>query len=281
MVLFEELHGTAYTTHTYRHITMGFYEDILNMPNLYEHSIDFFKRYYRPENCVLILTGDMNPETVFGYARQYYGSWARGFNPRPIMEEPPQTTEKRVHIDWDLPTKPYILMGYHVPAFDPESRTIASLDIISELLFASNTPLYQELVVEKQLVERIHGWYGSQRDPGLYYVMAVVRDRGQMAGVEKTITDALENLKTEKIKGKTLRAVKSHLTYSFSMDLTTPSKTADSLSRFVSLTGNWKGLDTYYEILDSVSVRDIRETAGTCFKKDARTVITLASREES
>ena len=73
--LYEKMMGTAFTTHTYGHTTLGFEEDIAAMPTLYEYSREFFGRYYRPDNVVLFVAGDVEPATVLALAQKYYGGW--------------------------------------------------------------------------------------------------------------------------------------------------------------------------------------------------------------
>ena len=58
----ETLYDHAFTTHTYKHTTMGFLKDIENMPNEMAYSRQFFDRFYRPENVVLLVVGDADPE---------------------------------------------------------------------------------------------------------------------------------------------------------------------------------------------------------------------------
>src|SRR5713226_7003568 len=57
--LFEVLRATAYQLHTYAHTTMGFIEDIEDMPNQYDYSLQFYSRYYRPEYATIVLVGDV------------------------------------------------------------------------------------------------------------------------------------------------------------------------------------------------------------------------------
>ncbi|MCB0744796.1 MAG: insulinase family protein, partial [Ignavibacteriae bacterium] len=61
---FENVRNTAFDSHTYKHTTMGFLEDIVDMPNQYDYSLEFFKRYYRPEYCTIVVVGDVTPEQV-------------------------------------------------------------------------------------------------------------------------------------------------------------------------------------------------------------------------
>ena len=74
----EKLQKTAFEKHTYRHTTMGFEKDIRNMPSMYEYSLSFYERYYRPENTVLLILGDINLREVLrasNKALQFLEEW--------------------------------------------------------------------------------------------------------------------------------------------------------------------------------------------------------------
>src|SRR5258706_6987561 len=91
----EKIRDTAFTTHTYKHATIGFLKDVRDMPNQYAYSLQFFDRYYRPENCTLLVVGDIDPARLAGLARRYYGGWKRGGTQVAIPVEPPPGGEKR------------------------------------------------------------------------------------------------------------------------------------------------------------------------------------------
>lgn len=63
------IQNTAFESHTYKHTTMGFFEDIVDMPNQYDYSIEFFNRYYRPEYCTIIVVGDVTAQKVNDLAK--------------------------------------------------------------------------------------------------------------------------------------------------------------------------------------------------------------------
>ena len=72
-------HEHAFTTHTYKHTTMGFIKDIENMPNQYAYSKEFFARWYRPEYTTVIVAGDVEPDAgSFRLVEKYWGGWKRG-----------------------------------------------------------------------------------------------------------------------------------------------------------------------------------------------------------
>src|SRR6476620_8633193 len=75
--LYEAVRDTAFTTHTYKHTTMGFIRDIENMPNQFEYSKIFYDRFYRPERTTIIVAGDVTPNEVMPLVEKYWGNWKR------------------------------------------------------------------------------------------------------------------------------------------------------------------------------------------------------------
>src|SRR6267142_1096264 len=68
--LFEVLRATAYKRHTYAHTTMGFIEDIEDMPNQYDYSWEFYKRYYRPEYTTITVVGDVSRDSALAMIKK-------------------------------------------------------------------------------------------------------------------------------------------------------------------------------------------------------------------
>ena len=89
--LYEVMRDSAFTTHTYKHTTMGFIRDIENMPTQFEYSKTFFDRWYRPERTTIIVAGDVTPAEVMPLIEKYWGGWKRGTFSVDIPKEPPPT----------------------------------------------------------------------------------------------------------------------------------------------------------------------------------------------
>src|SRR5262249_34447035 len=100
----ELLYDNAFATHTYKHTTIGFLKDIENMPNEFAYSRRFFDLYYRPDNVILLVVGDVDAEEFFKLAEKAYGGWKKGPQRPQVPQEPPQHKEKRVTMDWKGPT---------------------------------------------------------------------------------------------------------------------------------------------------------------------------------
>src|SRR6266487_4384342 len=99
----EVLHATAFTTHTYAHTTMGFLEDIKDMPNQYNYSHQFYNRFYRPEYTTIILAGDITRERTLQLTQKYFGEWKRGNYVPDIPAEPPQTGARSANVSRPAP----------------------------------------------------------------------------------------------------------------------------------------------------------------------------------
>ncbi len=273
--LFEKLQDLAYTRHTYKHTTMGFLADIESMPEQYAFSLQFFQRFYRPENCIVLVVGDVDPAQVFSLAERYYGDWPRGYRPVEVPVEPPQTEAKSGRLDWPNPVRPQILYGYRAPAFSTASVDWAALDLIGQLLFSENAPLYQELVVDKQWADNVAGGISARRDPSLFNVFVRARSPEVLPQVEKTIADHLAKLGREPVDPVRLDRIKSHLRYSFAASLDSPSAVAEQLAEMLAITGDVQTLNQLYRRYAEVSPADVQRVAREVLTPSRETKIHL------
>ncbi len=278
--LFEKLQDTAYERHTYKHTTIGFLKDIEDMPNQYDYSLEFFRRWYRPDNSVLVVAGDVEPIRVIEAARKFYGPWEPGAARIEPPVEPPQDREKTAHVAWKNPTLPYLAVAYHVPAFSPEDRDGRALDVLAQAAFSETSPLHKELVLDKQWVESLYGGQEAHRDPTLFVVLARVKDPARVPAVRDAIYAELDRLAREPLPAERLAAVKSHIRYSFLQSLDTPDRVAVTLGEILQLTGEVSALERTYATLESVTAEDVRRVARAYFRPDNRTVVTLAHERE-
>ncbi len=274
--MYEKLRDLAFQKHTYKHTTMGFLADIQAMPQYYDYSLRFFDRFYRPENVVLLVVGDIDPDHVFSLAGKYYGDWKRGYKAAAIAAEPSQREEKTAELTWPNPTRPHLMMGWHVPAFDAASTETAALDVISQLVFAESAPLYQELVVDKQWVDQIDGDAPFRRDPYLFTVFARIKSDDLVPQVRQAVEKALTGLAEKPVDAARLERIKSHLRYDFALGLDSPGAVAFAAANMIDLTGGVEALNTLYRHYDAVTPADVQRVAGQIFKPTNETVVTLA-----
>jgi zinc protease len=280
-LVFEKMQETAYEAHTYKHTTIGFLKDILDMPNQYDYSLQFLDRWYRPENCALIIVGDVKHEQVLELAKKYYGTWTRGSYSVEIPVEPPQKQEKAAALSWKSETLPILAIGYHGPAFSDSSYEMPAIDLFSQLVFSQNSDLYRKLVIEDQLVELIFGGEQDSRDPGLFLVVARVKDPRNINKVQASIDAAIQEAKTKPVSSDRLASVKSHMRYNFVMGLDNPDAVARVLSNYYQLTGDPESVNRTYALYEKVTAEQIQEVASKYFNPGNRTVVLLSKEGES
>ncbi len=278
-VLFESLQQSAFTTHTYGHTTMGFEADIKAMPTLFEYSKEFFSRYYRPENVVLLLTGDFDVDDARELIERYYGSWEKGYVAPQIPVEPRQQQEKRVNVAYDGETLPLLVVGYKGAAFKPKDRRTVAGYLLEDLLFGETSALYKDLVLKRQLVQYISAGFDRNRDPGLWNVYAMVKKQGDVPLVLREIDKTVEHWQKTLVGKDELAKLKKRLRYQFLMNLDTPDKVAGRLARYVALTGGITAIDALYATIDAITPEDVRDAARYWLVKNQRTVATLKGRK--
>lgn len=272
----EKVHDVAFDRHTYKHTTIGFLADVKAMPGYYDYSRQFFARFYRPDNCFLIVVGDVTPERMFEIAARDYSSWKPGYRPSDITPEPPQRAPRSGHIDWPNPVQPLLLMAYHIPAFADRTADSAALEVISQLLFAESSPLYQELVVERQWVDLLQGNAMSLRDPFLFEVVARAKSLDLVPKVQQEIERAVADLAQKPVEAPRLARTLAHIRNSFTLGLDTPNDVAVQVGAILALTGDVRSLDRSIEEYARVTPADIQRLARTVFVPDNRTVVTLS-----
>ena len=276
--LYEAAVATAFEKHSYGHTTMGFERDIAAMPTMYDYSQEFFKRYYRPENTVLLFTGDVTAERVLPLVERYYGGWRRGYVSPSIPVEPEQTSERRVDVEYDGQTLPILWIGYKVPAFAPADRTRVSAELLAELTFGETSEVYRRLVLDEQMVEFLDAGAGDQRDPGLLEITTRVKDPSKVDYVLRVIDETVAAARTSPPDPKRLAALQRRLKYGFVMSLQTPDVAANRLAHFIALTGNLDGVRKLYETYAAVTPEDVHRAAAEYLDATRRTVGVLRAR---
>ncbi len=273
--MFEKLRQLAFEKHTYGHTTMGFVEDIKAMPGYYDYSLSFFDRHYRPENVMVLVVGDVEPETVVSLAERYYGGWRTGYTEPAIQAEPAQTAPRAGHIDWPTSISPHLTIGYRAPAFSDTTVDTAALDIIAQLLFSESAPLFQKLVVDEQWVDFISGGYSDHRDPYLFTVTTRVKSDGLVLPVRKVISEEIAKLAAEPVEEARLERIKSNLRYGFALGLDSPDAVAGTVAHSLIMTGDPGSANRVFEQYRKVTPDDIRRLTQETFRPETETVVTL------
>jgi zinc protease len=277
----EKIRDLAFSTHTYKHTTIGFLKDVEDMPNQYDYSRQFFDRYYRPDNVQVIVAGDVDSAQFFALAEKAYGAWKKGPGRPDVPAELPQKKEERGVVEWKSATLPIILVGYHTPAFSTTSVDGAALDVLSELLFSDRAPLHKRLVLDEQKVVELGGGPDLHRDPFLFEIYARVKQEKDVPQVEKDVENEIVKFAANPPDAKTVAETVSHLRYDFARSLNTADRVAVTAARSVALTGRPDAFNDYYALVAKVTPADVSAAARKYFASTNRTVVVLQPPKEA
>ena len=276
--LWEVLRERAFGTHTYKHTTMGFIQDIRDMPNQYQYSLEFYKRYYRPEYTTILLVGDVTRERTLELTRKYFGNWERGSYKPTIPPEPVQTKSKTGSVDWPSPTLPFVVVAHRGPAYSDERKDKAALDFLVPIAFGENSELYQKLVLKEQKVDMLSTSFDDQIDPELFAVVARVKDPKDVDYVRDAIVETFTKFAEERVTPERLEETRAYIRYSTALSWTSAGAIASFLAPYLALSGTPQTVDKLFTLYQQITAKDIQDSARKYFTESNRTVVTLATR---
>ncbi|MDE3273265.1 M16 family metallopeptidase [Pseudoalteromonas sp. G4] len=275
--LLSAVRNEAFEKHTYKHTTMGFFEDIEKMPDQMAYGEEFFEKFYKPEYVSLIITGDVDPNDTIELVKKHWGNWQRGDYVADIPVEPKQTAAKYLHKESEGLPGHWLLVSYKGPAWQPTEKDRAAVDLISQLYFSNNSALYQELVVEKQLASQMFTYNPETKDPGLLHVFVKVEKEEDLAKARDAINRTYAKARTELVDADKLANLKSNLKYSFVNGLDSSQAIASTLASYMHFERDPEVINQLYATADSISAEDIREIANKYFIDSGRTTVTMSA----
>jgi zinc protease len=279
-MLNEKMQDLAYDVHTYKHTTIGFEADIKAMPDAFDYSKTFFNRFYRPENVVIVVTGDIDPKATMAMITKYYSSWEKGYVPPQVTPEPPQTAERYGEVSYPGKTLPIIDIAYKGDALDPNNRDFVAALLIGDLAFGENSDLYKKLVIQEQKVQFVASSIPPNRDVPLFEIYSMVKKAEDINYVRDEVYKTLETFKTTPVDTKKLNDLMKRNKYNFLMGLDTPDNVAGNLARYVAITGDVEVVDQLYKVSDTITPQDIMNAAKKYFTPERRTVVVLKGAQQ-
>ncbi|TNF34906.1 MAG: insulinase family protein [Deltaproteobacteria bacterium] len=180
--LYEELYARAFEVHSYGWPTIGWMEDITAIT--LEDCERFYRRHYAPNNAVVVVVGDVDPDEVLSLVQRYYGHLAHQDVPaETVRVEPEQTAEKRAELNLPL-AAPKALYAWHAPAVtDP---AYPALEVLNEILAGGDSArLYKALVTDLELCTEVSAWTAGGAQPGLYEIGLTLHPGGDVAVAER------------------------------------------------------------------------------------------------
>lgn len=275
--LLEAQRDAAFTTHTYKHTTMGFIKDIEDMPNQYAYSKEFFQRWYRPGNVTIIVAGDVQPASVFSLVEKYWGDWKPGSYKAAIPAEPASAKPVYTHVEWPTQTLPWVTVAFRTPGFSDSTRDTAALDTMLDLEFGETSAIHKRLVEQEQKVDRLFVYNDPHVDPLLSTVFARVKNPADTVMVRDEILRTFARLRDQPEPAARVDEAKSNSRYAFVRSLDNTEAIAATLAEYVRFHRSYGTIDNYYRQLAGVTPADIQAFARKHFTDNNLVVTTLSN----
>ncbi len=156
----EQMNAAQYLNHAYGVPVIGWRREMEQLSRA--DALEWYRRYYAPDNAILVVAGDVTPDRVRALAEEYYGPLEPSNNPpdaRP--QEPPQLAARRLQMADPRVGQDYVSRSYLVPGYDPENpKESAALDMLAAVLgngVASR--LSQSLQIDQGIAIGTGAWY--------------------------------------------------------------------------------------------------------------------------
>jgi predicted Zn-dependent peptidase len=274
--LWEEVQGTAFFAHPYRWSVIGYESDIKNWTK--EDLQNYFRTYYSPNNCVVVIVGDVDFENVKLLAEKYYEPIPNGPAPRKIHTvEPEQLGEKRINIERDIPS-PYVMLVYHVP--QTNSEEYYALSLLESILSSGKTSrLYNSLIDERQLAISVSTDYSYAFDPYIFTIYGICGKKIKPDLLESAILAELDKIIKDGVTAKELQKVKNQKLMDFYHTMETINGKANTIGTYELFFDDYKKLFSAPQDFAKVTAEDIQKVAKKYFTKKNRTVGVMMAEE--
>ncbi|MAX71054.1 MAG: pseudouridine synthase [Flavobacteriaceae bacterium] len=267
-VLMEKVISSAFLWHNYGQSTIGNKSDIERVP--IENLQNFYKKYYRPDNAVLMVTGKFEKDKTLALIQKKFGSIKNPETPLKDVPtvEPPQDGEKRVELSrvGDLQL---VSALYHTAAGSHEDY--AYLALIEDVLTDQPSGRLYKALVESKKASSIWSFSPFTKEPGFMYFNVDVPSDKSLAEAESTLLNIFDGLRDNPITEEELKRAKSNLGKQMDQILRNSSYLGTYTSEFIGA-GDWRLMFIFRDRVENATLEEVNNALSRYFIKTNRTV---------
>jgi zinc protease len=210
----EQISSALYLNHPYGKPVIGWHHEIEQLNR--QDALDFYRRFYTPNNAVLIVAGDVTTEEVRKLAEATYGK----VEPRAVIgkrerpQEPEQNAIRQVTMADPRVAQPSVQRSYLVPSYATAKQGEAeALDLLAQILGSGNTSrLYRLLVEQRGIATSAGAWYsGSSLDMTRFGVSVLPRPNVSMQEAEQALDAVIADIAQNGVSADELERAKTRL----------------------------------------------------------------------
>ncbi|SEF97246.1 M16 family metallopeptidase [Flavobacterium urumqiense] len=277
-LLSQSVQATAFQEHPYHWPVIGYEDD---MKNWTQQDLErYFKTYYAPNNCVVVVSGAIKLDQVKRLAEKYLEAIpAQPAPPVVHIVEPAQTGERRITVKKEVAT-PYLMIAYHTP--ESKNEDYYALNILSSVLSSGKSSrLYTALVDKQQLATQVSSDFGDSFDPNLFNFYAVANKNINETDLENAIYAEIEKIKTNGISETELQKIKNQKLMEFYSQVETIDGKSNNIGTYEVFFGDYRKMFNAPANYNKITVADVQNVAKKYFIKSNRTVGILKTNVEN
>lgn len=271
----EHLSAHFYLAHPYRIPTVGWMSDIraYTRKKLQDH----VNRYYTPDNGIIILVGNVKPESAMSLIHKYFDNIPPASEPKAevVTKEPSPIGNTRFTV-YDN-AQPRIDIMYHTPGYPNDD--LYNLDIVESILNGRSGRLYKRLVTEEKLCTNAGAANAYKLHNSYFQIYASLKSNADPKKVEEILLDELNTLLTEPPSKKEMERIINTLQMHFMTRLKSLEHLSDQLAMFERL-GSWKNLLLYPKTLSAVKPESIPAIVKKYLSPELKTVGLLLQKKK-
>tara|TARA_B100000029_G_scaffold476009_1_gene519789 strand:+ start:3998 stop:5311 length:1314 start_codon:yes stop_codon:yes gene_type:complete len=208
-LLSEQINASLYMNHPYRKPIIGWEHEIKNLS--LEDVMSFYRKYYSPNNAIIVVCGDVNLNEVVTIAKKYFSS----INPSKIekrdwTQEPTQHAPRKIILESKNTAIPVFKRHYLVPTYTKSKKESLTLEVFSEIFGNLSTGmLHEEFVKNKKLATSAATYYYPDGFGDTSFIISIIPKKDiKLEEIELHLDDFLEKIKKRKFDSKKLEKIK-------------------------------------------------------------------------
>ena len=263
--MWHHLSALCYTRHPYQWPTIGKHLDHIADATIDQVAV-FFEQYYKPENAVVVLAGNITISKGFELVQKWFGDIPKGnFKKNALEVEPVQSTPRQKILTQNVPHEA-IYQGYHMGT--RLSDSYYACDLLSDVLAnGRSSRFYQKLYKEQQLFSTIDAFISGTTDPGLFIIEGKTMPSISIDQAKDAIRTELNILQNDKIPDRELTKLKNAVESSLTFSEVSALNKAISLAYFEVL-GDANLINEEAKRYQEITADDLRDTAQNVFKPE-------------
>lgn len=269
--LIAEVKKNMFTVHPYRWTTIGSM-DHLDAATLEEFQA-FNKKFYVPNNAVLVVAGQLDITQTKNWIKKYFGTIPRGADIKrnTYTEEPITQPRKATYEDPNI-QKEMVVATYRTPSM--KTRDARVLDMISSYLSdGKSSKLYKKIVDDKKMALQIGAFNYSQEDYGMYILYGMPQGKFTSSDLIAEIDAEIVKLQNELISETDLQKLKNKFENDYVNSNATVEGVAENLASYYMLYGDVNLINTEIEIFRSITREEIRDIAKKYLNPNQRLIL--------